>query len=131
MVYGADTQALGATFYPFYDFSYAMAGILSPAQWQGLYTGKTPVDVARRSSSQVTKWASLPKQGLHEQDVLTKTNILGAFMQGQGGDDRRRQLGHRDAAEGRSARTSRRSCRPTRRQAAAASSSTRATASRS
>ena len=39
MIYGVDTQGLGQTFYPFYDFSYAMAGILSPAEWRGLYTG--------------------------------------------------------------------------------------------
>ena len=31
----------------------------------------------------MTKWASLPKDGCTNSDVLTKTNILGAFMKGQ------------------------------------------------
>jgi raffinose/stachyose/melibiose transport system substrate-binding protein len=82
MIYGADTQALGAQFYPFYDFSYQMIGLYSPAQWRNLYTGKTqwtdPKIVA-----QMNKWVALPKNGCTNKDVLTKTNILGAFVKGQ------------------------------------------------
>ena len=82
MVYGSDTQGLGATFYPFYDFSYQMSGILSPTQWQNLYTGKTswtsPAIVA-----QMDKWAALKTKGCTNPDVLTKSNILGYFSSGK------------------------------------------------
>ncbi|MDX6567439.1 MAG: raffinose/stachyose/melibiose transport system substrate-binding protein [Gaiellales bacterium] len=82
MIYGSDTQGLGATFYPFYDFSYQMSGILSPAQWQGLYTGKTPW-TSPAIVSQMTKWAALKSKGCTNPDVLTKSNILGAFSSGK------------------------------------------------
>ncbi|MDX6526841.1 MAG: raffinose/stachyose/melibiose transport system substrate-binding protein [Gaiellales bacterium] len=82
MVYGSDTQGLGATFYPFYDFSYQMSGILSPAQWKGLYTGKTSW-TSPAIVSQMSKWAALKTKGCTNPDVLTKSNILGAFSQGK------------------------------------------------
>jgi ABC-type glycerol-3-phosphate transport system substrate-binding protein len=82
MIYGADTQALGAQFYPFYDFSYQMMGILSPTQWRDLYTGKLPW-TSPKIAAQMNKWVSLPKSGCTNKDVLTKTNILGAFVKGQ------------------------------------------------
>jgi len=41
MVYGADEQGIQSSPYPWYDMSYMMAGILTPAQWKGLYTGAT------------------------------------------------------------------------------------------
>jgi len=82
MIYGADTQALGAQFYPFYDFSYQMIGAFSPAQWRNLYTGKTPW-TAPKIVTQMNKWVALPKSGCTNKDVLTKTNILGAFVKGQ------------------------------------------------
>jgi raffinose/stachyose/melibiose transport system substrate-binding protein len=82
MIYGADTQALGAQFYPFYDFSYQMIGIMPPSQWRNLYTGKTPW-TAPQIVSQMNKWVALPKKGCTNKDVMTKTNILGAFVKGQ------------------------------------------------
>ena len=82
MIYGADTQALGAQFYPFYDFSYQMIGAFSPSQWRDLYTGKTPW-TSPKIVSQMNKWVALPKSGCTNKDVLTKTNILGAFVKGQ------------------------------------------------
>ena len=82
MIYGADTQALGAQFYPFYDFSYQMIGILKPAEWRNLYTGKLPW-TSPKIVAQMNKWVSLPKSGCTNKDVLTKTNILGAFVKGQ------------------------------------------------
>src|ERR1700760_3424403 len=82
MVYGSDTQGLGATFYPFYDFSYQMAGILLPDQWQSLYTGKTAW-TSSAVTAQMTKWAALKTKGCTNPDVLTKTNILGYFGQGK------------------------------------------------
>ncbi len=82
IVYGADPQGIGPEPYPFYDLSYMMAGLYSPTQWKGLYEGKIPW-TSPNIVSQITKWASLPKQGCTNSDVLTKTNILGAFMQGK------------------------------------------------
>jgi raffinose/stachyose/melibiose transport system substrate-binding protein len=82
MMYGVDTQGLGQTFYPFYDFSYAMTGILSPAQWRGLYTGKTAW-TSPKIVSQLTKWAALRTKGCTNKDVLTKSGILSAFSSGK------------------------------------------------
>jgi ABC-type glycerol-3-phosphate transport system substrate-binding protein len=82
MVYGADTQGLGQTFYPFYDFSYAMAGILSPAQWRGLYSGATSW-TSPKVVSQLTKWAALRTKGCTNPDVLTKSGILDTFASGK------------------------------------------------
>jgi ABC-type glycerol-3-phosphate transport system substrate-binding protein len=82
MVYGADTQGLGQTFYPFYDFSYAMAGILSPAEWRGLYSGTTSW-TSPKVVSQLTKWAALRTKGCTNPDVLTKSGILDAFTSGK------------------------------------------------
>lgn len=82
IVYGADPQAIGPSPYPFYDLSYIMAGLYSPAQWKGLYTGGIPW-TSPNVVTQISNWASLPKHGCTNSDVLTKTNILGAFMKGQ------------------------------------------------
>ena len=82
LTYGNGGQPLGAEFYPWYDMSYLMAGILTPAQWKGLYTGQIPW-TSPKVVAQVSKWASLPKKGCTNKDVLTKTNILGAFTKGQ------------------------------------------------
>jgi raffinose/stachyose/melibiose transport system substrate-binding protein len=82
IVYGADPQAIQNSPYPWYDMSYLMGAAMSPEQLKGLYTGKTswtsPAVVA-----QVSKWAALPKKGCTNSDVLTKTNILGAFIKGE------------------------------------------------
>ena len=84
IVYGADPQAISSEPYPFYDLSYTMAGLYSPRQWGGLYSGRiswtSPAIVA-----QVKRWAAMPKKGCTNSDVLTKTNILGAFMKGKAG----------------------------------------------
>jgi len=82
IVYGADPQGIGPSPYPFYDLSYLMAGLYSPAQWKGLYTGQIPW-TSPAIVSAVGKWAALPKDGCTNSDVLTKTNILGAFLKGQ------------------------------------------------
>ncbi len=82
LVYGADPQSISSSPYPWYDMSYLMAGILTPAQWKGLYTGQLPW-TSPNVVTQVSKWASLPKRGCTNKDVLTKTNILGAFTKGQ------------------------------------------------
>jgi ABC-type glycerol-3-phosphate transport system substrate-binding protein len=82
MLYGADTQALGAQFYPFYDFSYIINGIYSPSQLRSLYTGKTPW-TSPKIAVQMSKWVGLVKRGCTNKDVLTKTDVLGAFIKGQ------------------------------------------------
>ncbi len=82
IVYGADPQGIGPEPYPFYDLSYLMAGLYSPTQWKGLYDGQIPW-TSPNVVSQVANWAALPKKGCTNSDVLTKTNILGAFMKGQ------------------------------------------------
>jgi raffinose/stachyose/melibiose transport system substrate-binding protein len=82
MVYGADPQAIQSSPYPWYDMSYLMAAVYTPAQWKGLYTGKIPW-TSSKIVSQLTKWASLKNKGCTNSDVLTKTNILGAFIKGQ------------------------------------------------
>ena len=82
MVYGADPQAIQSSPYPWYDMSYLLAGIVSPAQWKDLYTGHMPW-TSPRIAAQMTKWVSLRKKGCTNKDVLTKTNILGAFIKGK------------------------------------------------
>jgi raffinose/stachyose/melibiose transport system substrate-binding protein len=82
MVYGADEQGIQSSPYPWYDLSYMMAGILTPLQWKGLYTGSVPW-TSPKVVAQVTKWTSLPTKGCTNKDVLTKTNIVGAFTKGQ------------------------------------------------
>lgn len=81
-VYGADPQSISSSPYPWYDMSYLMGAIFTPAQWKGLYTGAIPW-TSPKIVAQVAKWASLPKKGCTNKDVLTKTNILGAFTKGQ------------------------------------------------
>jgi raffinose/stachyose/melibiose transport system substrate-binding protein len=82
IVYGADPQGIGPSPYPFYDLSYLMAGLYSPDQWKGLYDGSIPWTTPS-ITTEIGKWANLPKQGCTNSDVLTKTNILGAFLKGQ------------------------------------------------
>src|SRR5438093_4275390 len=77
MIYGADEQGIQSSPYPWYDMSYLMAGILTPAQWKGLYTGKIPW-TSPKIVAQMNKWTSLPKKGCTNKDVLTKTNLIGA-----------------------------------------------------
>ncbi len=82
IVYGADPQGIGPSPYPFYDLSYLMAGLYSPDQWKGLYDGQIPW-TSPNIVTQISNWANLPKKGCTNTDVLTKTNILGAFLKGQ------------------------------------------------
>jgi raffinose/stachyose/melibiose transport system substrate-binding protein len=82
MVYGADPQAIQSSPYPWYDMSYLLAGITSPAQWKQLYTGHMPW-TSPAIAAQMTKWVSMRKKGCTNKDVLTKTNILGSFIKGQ------------------------------------------------
>ncbi len=80
-VYGSGGQALGASFYSWYDFSYLMMAY-SPADWKNLYTGQTPwTDPTIKA--QVDKWVSLFTKGCTNQDVLTNTDSDAQFMAGK------------------------------------------------
>jgi raffinose/stachyose/melibiose transport system substrate-binding protein len=81
-VYGADPQAIQSSPYPWYDMSYMMAAVYTPAQWKALYTGGIPW-TSPAIQGQMTKWAQMVKNGCTNKDVLTKTNILGAFTTGK------------------------------------------------
>ncbi|HUX20542.1 MAG TPA: ABC transporter substrate-binding protein, partial [Spirochaetia bacterium] len=76
------TQNLSGEFYPWYDLTYMMAGVLSPQQWEGLYNGKVQwTDPAVKS--QIEKWHKLYTDGYVNQDALTATNVMQPFMKGQ------------------------------------------------
>jgi len=80
-VYGSGGQALGASFYAWYDFSYLMM-IYSPADWKKLYTGAIPwTDPAIKA--QVEKWVSLYTRGCTNKDVLTNTDSDAQFQAGK------------------------------------------------
>src|SRR4029077_12425801 len=53
-----------------------------PNQGRDLYPGKRPW-TSPKIVAQMTNWVSLPKSGCTNKDVLTKNNILGAFVKGQ------------------------------------------------
>ncbi len=76
------TQNLTGEFYPWYNLSYLMAGVLSPAQWEGLYNGKIPwtSPIVR---AQLAKWHQLYADGYINQDALTATNVQSAFLKGE------------------------------------------------
>lgn len=76
------TQNLSGEFYPWYDLSYLMAGVFSPAQWEDLYSGKVQwTDPAIQS--QLEKWHQLYVDGYINQDALTATNVMSPFIKGQ------------------------------------------------
>lgn len=76
------TQNITGEFSPWYDLSYLMAGVLSPAQWEGLYSGKIPwtSPVVR---GQLEKWHQLYVDGFMNKDALTATNAMKPFINGQ------------------------------------------------
>jgi len=80
-VYGSGGQALGASFYAWYDFSYLMMAY-SAADWKNLYTGATAwTDPTIKA--QVEKWVSLFSKGCTNQDVLTNTDSDAQFLAGK------------------------------------------------
>jgi ABC-type glycerol-3-phosphate transport system substrate-binding protein len=83
MMYGLPGgQTLGAEFYPWFDFSYLMIGLYTPAQWRNLYMGKTSW-TSPAIVSQMTKWAALKQSGCTNSDVLTASNTLGSLIKGK------------------------------------------------
>ncbi len=81
MLYGSDTQAISSEFYPFYDFSYLMAGAYPLSEWKGFANGKISLTSAP-IVDQVTKWAALHANGCTNKDVLTTLDILTKFGNG-------------------------------------------------
>lgn len=82
MLYGSGSQNLNATFYPWYDFSYLMIGILSPAQWRGLYDGSIPY-TSPQVVSQMDNWVKLHQMGCANSDPLTTHNTVNTFNSGK------------------------------------------------
>lgn len=83
MEYGnTGVYVLGAEFYPWFDFSYLMAGLFTPAQWRGLYTGAIPWTSAA-IVAQMKRWVALRQKGCTNHDVLTAANTLQALAKGK------------------------------------------------
>ena len=130
MIYGVDTQGLGADVLPVLRLQLRDGGHpLARAVARPLHR-QDGLDVAqgRLAADQVGRAAH---QGLHEQGRADEVRHPERVLVGQGRDVRRRQLGHRDAPEGPRQEPRAPSPRPTATPSRAASSSTRATGSRS
>jgi ABC-type glycerol-3-phosphate transport system substrate-binding protein len=82
VVYGNGGQTLGATFYTWYDASYAMIGAYSPEEWSNLLDGTVAWD-SQKNIDQLTKWADMKTNGCTNSDVLTKTDNLEDFTSGK------------------------------------------------
>ncbi len=82
LFYGADTQALGAEFYPYYDLSYLMIGALSVSQWEELYSGKLKW-TSPAVEAQLANWAKLHQDGYTNSSVISSSDSLIALEQGQ------------------------------------------------
>ncbi len=76
------TQNLTGEFYPWYNLSYLMAGVLSPAQWEQLYNGHIPW-TSPLVEGQLSKWHQLFSDGYINADALTATNVQSAFLKGK------------------------------------------------
>lgn len=82
VVYGNGGQTLGATFYTWYDASYAMIGAYSVDEWSDLLDGTVAWD-SKKNIDQLTKWAAMESKGCTNSDVLTKTDNLDDFTSGK------------------------------------------------
>lgn len=82
MEIGSTAGTAGAEFYPYYEFSYVVAGAYPLSQWRSLYDGKIPW-TSPALVRQVTKWAQLYKDGYTNKDILTQVNAETQFAQGK------------------------------------------------
>lgn len=82
IVYGNGGQSLGATFYPWYDTSYVLAGTRPADKWKGLYDGANPW-TSQVNVDAFTKWAALKTKGCTNDDILTKTDNIDDFISGK------------------------------------------------
>lgn len=82
MLYGSDSQALSSEFSPVYDLSYLAAGIFSVDQFPDFANGKIAW-TDPRLIRQVQNWADLHATKCTNANVLTASNVLGKFEDGQ------------------------------------------------
>ena len=82
MIYGTGSQNLNAEFYPYYDFSYLIAGAYPLSQWKGLYDGSIPW-TSSKIADQLQKWVKLREDGCTNSNVLTTSNTVGQFIKGK------------------------------------------------
>lgn len=82
IVYGSTSGSAGAEFYPYWSFSYLMAGAYPLSSWKNLFTGTIPW-TSSTVASQVTKWSALYKDGYTNKNVLTMLNAEKQFINGQ------------------------------------------------
>jgi ABC-type glycerol-3-phosphate transport system substrate-binding protein len=82
IVYGNGGQSLGATFYPWYDMSYLMAGQYPVEKWKSLYDGEIQWN-DQANIDQLTTWASMKTKGCTNDDILTKTDNIDDFINGK------------------------------------------------
>lgn len=75
------TQNLSGEFYPWYNLSYLMAGILTPQQWEGLYNG-TIKWTNPKIVAQLNEWHKLYADGYVNSNALTATNVQSNFLNG-------------------------------------------------
>lgn len=76
------TQNLSGEFYPWYNLSYLMAGMLSVQQWEGLYNGQTSW-TNPAVEAQLAEWHKLYADGYINSNALTATNVQSAFLNGK------------------------------------------------
>lgn len=81
LIYGTGSQNLNAEFYPYYDFSYLIAGAYPLAQWKGLYDGSIPWS-SPKIKAQLQNWVKLRESGCTNSNVLTTSNTVGQFIKG-------------------------------------------------
>ncbi len=94
MVYGNGGQAISTEFYPWYDMSYLMIGAHPLTSWKDLYDGTIPW-TSSANVNQLKKWADAPKGRLHQLGRVDQHRQHPAVREGQGGNARRRHVGHR------------------------------------
>ena len=82
MIIGSTAGTAGSEFYPYYEFSYVVAGAYPLTQWKSLYDGQIPW-TAKPLVSQVSRWTQLYKDGYTNKNVLTTVNAETQFAQGK------------------------------------------------
>ncbi len=69
-------------FYPVYEWSYLLSGILPLTQWNSLLDGQLPYSNSA-VVAQVRRWAQLYKRGCTNSNILTARNAMGQFQSGK------------------------------------------------
>lgn len=69
-------------FYPVYEWSYLLSGVLPLAKWNDLLDGRLPY-TSPAVVAQVQRWAALYTKGCTNPNVLTERNAMGQFESGK------------------------------------------------